>query len=270
MSSGAGDAAFTGSIPEVYERLMVPMIFAEPARLLAAAVLDAAPVDVLEVAAGTGVLTRLLERAGGVQVVATDLNAPMLRAAEQRSGSGRVTWQVADATDLPFPDGSFDAVACQFGVMFFPDRVQGYDEARRVLRPGGLLAFNTWDRIERNGIAETVTDALAAAVPEADLAFMRRTPHGYFEPDRVVADLVEAGLTAIDVEEVDGTSRSTTADAAIAYCQGTPLRGEIERCPGLTVERATAIAGAGLAARYGEGSFEAPMRWLQVTARRPG
>lgn len=270
MSAGAGDAAFTGSIPEVYERLMVPMIFAEPARLLAAAVLGAAPAEVLEVAAGTGVLTRLLERGDGVRLVATDLNAPMLQAAEQRSSSGRVTWQVADATDLPFPDASFDAVACQFGTMFFPDRVQGYDEARRVLRPGGLLAFNTWDRIERNGVAETVTDALTAAVPEADLGFMRRTPHGYFDPDRIAADVTAAGLVEVRVEEVDGTSRSTTADAAVAYCQGTPLRGEIERCPGLDVERATAIAEAGLAARYGAGSFEAPMRWLQVTARRPG
>ncbi|MEV5003712.1 class I SAM-dependent methyltransferase [Nocardioides sp. LML1-1-1.1] len=270
MSAGAGDAAFTGSIPEVYERLMVPMIFAEPAELLAAAVLAAAPHDVLEVAAGTGVLTRLLERAADVRLVATDLNAPMLRAAERRSTSGRVTWQVADATDLPFPDTSFDVVACQFGAMFFPDRVQGYAEAGRVLRPGGLLAFNTWDRIERNAIAETVTDALTAAVPEADLAFMRRTPHGYFEPDRVVADLVEAGFTTIGVEEVDGTSLSTTAEAAVAFCQGTPLRGEIERCPGLDVERATEIAEAGLVARYGAGPFAAPTRWLQVTARRPG
>ncbi len=264
---GTGDAAFTGSIPEVYERLMVPMIFAEPAALLAATVAAARPVDVLEVAAGTGVLTRLLERVEGVRLVATDLNEPMLRAARERSPAGAVRWQVADATDLPYDDGGFDAVVCQFGVMFFPDRVQGYAEARRVLRPGGLLAFNTWDRIERNAVAETVTDALVAAVPRADLGFMRRTPHGYFEPAEVAADVAAAGFGDVVVEEVDGTSRSTPADAAVAFCQGTPLRGEIERCPGLDVERATAIAAAGLARRFGDGPFAVPMRWLQVTAR---
>src|SRR5690349_4854553 len=151
-TAGAGDTAFTGSVPELYERLLVPMIFAEPARALAAAVAGAAPSDVLETAAGTGALTRELERAGDMNIVATDLNAAMVQKAESLGFGARVRWQVADALDLPFPEDSFDAVACQFGVMFFPDKVHGYAEARRVLRPGGLFAFNVWDRIETNAI----------------------------------------------------------------------------------------------------------------------
>ena len=142
--SGAGDAQFLGSIPDTYERLMVPMIFAAPAELLAAAVAERAPASVLETAAGTGVLTRAMRRMlPGAAITATDLNQPMLDEAARRSGLADVTWQQADATALPFDDGSFDVVACQFGVMFFPDKVRGFSEARRVLRPGGAFVFNT-------------------------------------------------------------------------------------------------------------------------------
>src|SRR5205085_2137887 len=134
MSTDPGrDADFVGPIPDVYERLLVPMIFAEPAARLAAAVAERTPVDVLETAAGTGALTRALAGScPGAVITATDLNQPMLDAAASRPPAGsQVRWQQADATDLPFEDGSFDAVVCQFGVMFFPDRVVGYREARR-------------------------------------------------------------------------------------------------------------------------------------------
>jgi ubiquinone/menaquinone biosynthesis C-methylase UbiE len=266
-TAGTGDAAFTGSVPELYEQLLVPMIFAEPARALAAAIVADQPSDVLETAAGTGALTRELQGAGGMNIVATDLNGAMVQKAEALEFGEDVRWEVANALDLPFPDGSFAAVACQFGVMFFPDKVLGYAEARRVLRPQGLFAFNVWDRIEANAVPETVTEALHACAPDGSLEFLRRTPHGHSDEARIRADLAAAGFDDVHVEYVDGTSRCTAQDGAVAYCQGTPLRGEIEANPMISLDEATAIAAEALERRFGAGPFEAPTRWLQVTAR---
>ncbi|WP_067722668.1 class I SAM-dependent methyltransferase [Nocardia yamanashiensis] len=268
-AGGGGDAAFTGSIAEIYETVLVPMIFAEPARALAAVVAAASGADLLETAAGTGALTRELARIGRFDIVATDLNEPMVQAADGRPGVERVRWQVADALELPFPDRSFDVVACQFGAMFFPDKVRGFHESLRVLRPDGMFAFNVWDRIETNPVAMVVTEALCAAAPAEPLHFMRRTPHGYFDADRIRGELTEAGFDRITAEYLEGVSRTTAELAALAFCQGTPLRGEIERHSTLDLDSATTIAHRELAARYGPGEFEAPTRWLQVTARRP-
>lgn len=264
--SGAGDALFVGSIPDTYERLMVPMIFAEPAELLATAVAERAPASVLETAAGTGVLTRALRRClPDAALTATDLNQPMLDEAARRSRLDDVTWQQADATALPFADASFDVVACQFGAMFFPDKVVGFTEARRVLRHGGAFVLNTWDRIEANEVPHVITEALVAAAPEEPLLFMSRTPHGYFDVDRIRADLEAAGLTA-SIEAQDGVSRTTAAEAAVAFCQGTPLRGELERHPVLDLASATRIATEALLAHYGPEPIAPPIRWFQVVA----
>src|SRR5438093_1952180 len=152
----ATDKLFAGSIPEIYDRLLVPLIFEPYARDLAERLAGVKPREVLETAAGTGVLTRAIASRlpAGARIVATDLNQPMLdRAAARQPGDGRIAWRQADALALPFADQSFDAVACQFGVMFFPDKVQVYREARRVLKPGGRFLFNVWDRIDANEFA---------------------------------------------------------------------------------------------------------------------
>ncbi len=137
----ATDKLFAGSIPEIYDRFLVPLIFEPYAVDLAGRVAALAPNDVLETAAGTGVLTRALSQQlpASAHIVATDLNQPMLDQAARRQQAGTVEWKQADALALPFADRSFDVVACQFGVMFFPDKVKGYKEARRVLRPDGSL-----------------------------------------------------------------------------------------------------------------------------------
>ncbi len=144
MSQSKGDQAFVDAIPEIYERLLVPLIFESYAVDLARRVAAILPLNVLEIAAGTGVLTRQLARAlpDGASIVATDLNAPMLAQARARGTQRAVQWEVADALNLPHEDGRFDAVACQFGVMFFPDKSRGYSEVRRVLRPRGRFFFN--------------------------------------------------------------------------------------------------------------------------------
>ena len=159
------DKVFAGSVPELYERFLVPLIFQPYARELAARAAALAPRRVLETAAGTGVLTRALaaQLPADTHIVATDLNPPMLAEAERRLADPRVAWRQADALALPFDDAGFDVVACQFGVMFFPDKARAFAEARRVLRPGGLFVFNVWDAIATNEFADAVTFAAGAA-----------------------------------------------------------------------------------------------------------
>ena len=160
----------------------------------------------------------------------TDLNQPMLdRAIARQAPDPRIMWKQADAMQLPFESESFDAVCCQFGVMFFPDRVAGYREALRVLRPGGRFFLNVWDRIEDNDFARVVTETVSNIFPSDPPLFLARTPHGYHDVDAIEADLRAAGFLTIQIETV---ARSSVAPSprhpAIAYCQGTPLRNEIE------------------------------------------
>jgi ubiquinone/menaquinone biosynthesis C-methylase UbiE len=269
----AGDARFVAEIPDVYERLLVPIIFAEPAERLAGTIASLEPHDVLETAAGTGVLTRAVRRRlPGAAITATDLNADMLAEAQRRSPDTSATWQVADALDLPFSDASFDVVACQFGAMFFPDRVAGYAEARRVLRPGGAFTFSVWDGLAANDFPRLILDALLAAVTEGTapgdpLQFLRRTPYGHGDPARLTEELARAGLTAT-VTQHRAESTATATDAAVAFCQGTPLRGAVEQHPQLGLDRATAIAGERLRAAYGDAAVATPMSWFEVVAVR--
>src|SRR3954454_15743950 len=180
----ATDKLFAGSIPEFYDRFLVPLIFEPYARDLAGRVAAVRPQEVLETAAGTGVLTRamLATLPAHVRITATDLNQPMLdHAAASDPGAGRVTWRQADALALPFEDATFDVVACQFGAMFFPEKVRGYQEARRVLAHEGTFLFNMWDALSTNALAATVTDALAESFPEDPPRFFERVSYGHHD-----------------------------------------------------------------------------------------
>jgi ubiquinone/menaquinone biosynthesis C-methylase UbiE len=189
------DTAFTGSVAQFYERYMVPLIFEPYAVDLAARVAQAAPARVLELAAGTGVVTRQLARMlqPSADLVATDLNPAMIEEAARIGTARPVDWQQADAMQLPFEHASFDAVVCQFGAMFFPDKPRAFAEARRVLRPGGLFAFSAWGPIAGNAFADAVTDALAAVFPDDPPRYMARTPLGHHEVERIRQDLKAAG-----------------------------------------------------------------------------
>jgi len=263
------DTAFTGSVAAFYERYMVPLIFEPYAVDLASRVAGFGPQRVLEVAAGTGVLTRQLAVMldEGARIVATDLNPAMVEEAARIGTARDVEWRQADAMQLPFESGSCDAVVCQFGVMFFADRIHALAEMRRVLRPEGLLAFNTWGSIEANEFADAVTDALATVFPDDPPRFMARTPHGYHDPARIARDLAGAGYARDPtIETVAFTSRAATARiAAVAYCQGTPLRGEIEARDPAALERATLAAEAELVRRFGDRSIEGRIEALVVT-----
>jgi SAM-dependent methyltransferase len=269
----ATDKAFTGSIPQLYEQLMVPLIFAPYAHDLATRIAQVHPRRLLETAAGTGVVTRALsaQLPGDVAITATDLNEPMLAQAKAALPDRRIEWRQADALALPFVDASFDVVACQFGAMFFPDRVQGYAEARRVLTPDGRLFFNVWDRIEDNEFTDVVTQALAEVFPQDPPRFMVRTPHGYHDRDLIRSDVQRAGFGDITIEAVDHVSRAPSPrEPAIALCQGTPLRGEIEARGEPGLEAATDKAEAALRQRFGGGPIEGRIRALVISAIAPG
>lgn len=272
MSDHAADKTFAGSIPQIYDRYLVPLIFehyaSDLARRLAARKLG----SVLEIAAGTGVVTRQLAATlpETVSIVSTDLNQPMIDQARKTGTSRAVEWRQADASQLPFPDGAFDAVACQFGVMFFPEKARAFAEARRVLRPNGVFMFNVWDRIEENEFADTLTTALAAVFPDDAPSFMARTPHGYYDRAQIDRDLGTGGFAKkARYETVTTTSRAPSAEiAAIAYCQGTPLRNEIESRGTVSLAEATEVAAAAIAKRFGGGPIEGRIQALVVAVEK--
>jgi SAM-dependent methyltransferase len=260
MSNPEADQDFIGSLPELYQTHLVPLIF-EPYAADLANRLAARPVGrVLEIAAGTGVVTRTLASIlpESVAIVASDLNQPMLDQAVAVGTTRPVEWRQADAMRLPFQDGAFDAVVCQFGVMFFPDRAKAFSEARRVLRSGGLLMFNVWDRIEENEFAETVTTALESLFPADPPRFLARTPYGYSDRATIERDLAGGGFTAAPLfTTVPERSRANSPQIpATAYCQGTPLRNEIEARNATGLSQATAWAAEAVARRFGGGAVD--------------
>jgi ubiquinone/menaquinone biosynthesis C-methylase UbiE len=253
------DTVFSGSIPSLYDKYLGPLIFEPYAEDLARRLSALDPERVLETAAGTGIVTRALDRSlsPDAGIVATDLNQPMLDHAAERTSSSRVSWRNVDAQALPFPDAAFDAVVCQFGVMFFPDRQKAYCEARRVLKPGGRFIFNVWDKLEHNEFSDLVNTAVADIFPEDPPRFLARTPHGYHDRDAVVAELRSAGFVNVAAETLTRRAVAPSCrDPAIGFCQGSPLRSEIEARDAGRLAEATDAAAGKIAARFGNGPVE--------------
>ncbi len=272
MLGPQSDKAFDGSIPALYESHLVPLIFEPYAADLASRLASRSIASVLELAAGTGVLTRALasvlpER---VSVVATDLNQPMLDHASTLGTARPVEWRQADAMQLPFTDESFDAVACQFGVMFFPDKTKAFAEARRVLKPGGILIFNVWDTIEDNEFADAITTALESLFPDDPPRFLARTPHGYHRHEDIERDFAGGGFGASpSIITVAARSRAISARVpAVAYCHGTPLRHEIEARDATGLSEATDVAEAAIARRFGRGAVDGKIQAHVVIVER--
>ncbi|MGX8008840.1 class I SAM-dependent methyltransferase [Mesorhizobium sp. ORM8.1] len=258
------DKLFAGSIPENYDRHMVPLIFEPYAADLARRMAAFSPGAVLETAAGTGVVTRALapKLSPVASYVVTDLNQPMLDYAASRQGpDSRISWRQADALKLPFEDETFDLVCCQFGAMFFPDRPAAYREARRVLKPGGRFLFSVWDRIEENIFANDVTNALARIFPDDPPRFLARTPHGYHDKGLIRSDLQAAGFSDVAIETRAEQSRASSPRIpAVAYCRGTVLRTEIDARDPEKLEAATDYAAAAIAEKHGYGEVAAKIQ----------
>jgi SAM-dependent methyltransferase len=265
------DRTFAGSIPAIYDHYLGPLIFEPYATDLADRLAQISLGRVLETAAGTGIVTRALARtlSGGVDITATDLNQPMLDFAAAQTADQRVTWRQADALHLPFDDGSFDVVLCQFGAMFFPDRVAAYAEARRVLKPTGKFIFSVWDRIEENDFAAIVTQTMATLFPANPPLFLARTPHGYHNISQIRDDTAAAGFVDVAVETVQRRSQAASPrQPAVGFCQGTPLRNEIEARGADRLGQATDAAAGGIAKRFGAGLVEGKIQAHIITAQR--
>ena len=272
MRDPSSDKVFAGSVPKVYEQYLVPLIFEPYAEDLARRVASRPCRRVLEIAAGTGVVTRQLASVlpKDASIVATDLNRAMLDVASAIAVDRPVEWREADAMQLPFEDASFDVVVCQFGAMFFPDKGKAFSEARRVLEPGGTLLFNVWDRIEENEFADVVTRALKSVFPADPPRFMARTPHGYHDIATIASDVARGGFVAKpEISTLAARSKALSPRIpAIAYCQGTPLRNEIEARDSTRLGDATDVAAMAIAARFGHGAVDGKIQAHVVTVVR--
>lgn len=262
------DSSWLDSMPATYDQCLRTALFGPYAEHVAERLRGTAPRTLLEIAAGTGIVTRELVRAlPRATITATDLNPAMVaHGAAQVPGA---EWQVADAQQLPFGDEQFAALVCQFGVMFFPDRPAAFAEAARVLQPGGTYVFTTWDRIEHSELAAQIEAAIARVLPERPPDFMSRVPHGYADPDQVRRDVAGSGLEITGLERVvlRGHAESVAAMTR-GFCLGSPLRFQLTELgdPADIAERAAAE----LTARYGAGPVDGSMAAFVVTAAKPG
>lgn len=273
----AADARFVDSVPEMYDRHLGPLLFTAFARDLAGrlATVEPGPAKVLEIAAGTGILTeQIAQQLPAAKIVATDLNPPMLAVAQKRlkpyDAGDRLEWREADATTLPFPDESFDAVACQFGVMFFPDKPRAATEACRVLKPGGRWLFNVWGSLPENPIAriahETITGFFADDPPQ-----FYEVPFSMHD-GATTRDLVTAGgFTDVTVVPVAITTEAPTArHAAIGLVRGNPVQAAIEERGTVGVDEIIEAVAAALARALGDEPLRAPMLAYVVSGRKAG
>jgi SAM-dependent methyltransferase len=266
------DREFAGSVPQLYERYLVPLIHEPYVEDLGMRVLRHRPSRVLEIAAGTGVVTRRLARvlAPDVAIIATDVNQPMLNHAIAIGTARPVKWHQADAMQLPYPDEDFDVLVCQFGAMCFEHKARAFAESRRVLRRGGCLIFSVWDDIGENQFAAAITAALDDFLPNGAPRFLARVLYGYSDAAEIAADLAEGGFTQ-PPEFITLAARSRAESArmpAVAYCQATPLRHEIEQQDPLKVAEATDVAAAAIAKRFGHGVVDGKIQAHVITVQR--
>ncbi len=266
--SGTGDSAFSGSVPAAYDRYLVPLLFEPYADDMARRAARLAPGTLLEVAAGTGVVTRRLADAlPEARITATDLNPDML-AFVRPLESARIAVAVADAQALPFGDALFDLVVCQYGYMFVPDRTLAYREAARVLKRGGRILFNVWDDIADNDAAHALNLALAEAFPDDPPRFFERGPFSYHDHALIEAELDAAGFDDIAIERVELTSPLADPSGAIAgFIEGSPMAAELAERDPAVVAAAVDRALSAIAGRLRAGPLR--MAALVVTAGMP-
>ena len=264
------NAIFGGSIPENYDRYLGPSFFEPFAKDLVARLDPKLHRNVLEIACGTGIVTRRLRDrlSGEAQLVATDLNPAMFALAQEKfDPKENVTSQEADAGALPFADASFDAVVCQFGVMFFPDKAAALGETWRVLRSGGVYLFNVWDSFEENPVARTAHETIASFFDRDPPSFYL-TPFGFHDADLIRRLLQQAGFEEIEISTVKLPCRSSSAaQFAIGLVRGNPVAGAIEE-RGVSVDRVVEAVETKLGQCFGVAPVETTMQALVCHAVR--
>lgn len=260
------DTPFEHSTPALYDRYMGPLLFEPYAQVVANRAALFRPLRILELAAGTGILTEALHRAmPEANILATDINPAMLALAAQRVRSPHVSFQPADALSLPLADAGFDLVLCQFGVMFFPDKVRANREAWRVLADAGHYLLASFDRLEHNPVPKAAEEAVAALFPGNPPTYMERGPFSYANPGIIEHDLLAAGFSSVELDTITLTSRVNARDAAQGLVLGSPFRAEIERRDPSALDHALQAVSDALARWNGE---SAPMSAHLVTATK--
>jgi ubiquinone/menaquinone biosynthesis C-methylase UbiE len=274
LDKGTTHSQFVGSIPEIYDTHLGPALFEFAAADLAkrAGNTVASGSRVLEVASGTGISTEYLWKAlpAESEIVATDLNGAMLDFARCKRGwLSNVTYREADALELPFEDASFDAVVCQFGLMFFPDKAAGLAEMTRVLKPGGLLAFNVWDSLKRNRVAAIALDSIASFF-DTDPPDFLSVPFGYHDT-RVIRDLLDqAGYPSPDVNVVSAMiERPDARSLARGFVEGNPGILQIRERATADPEDIIAALATAYETAFGPEPLRVPLQEIVFTAVKP-
>jgi ubiquinone/menaquinone biosynthesis C-methylase UbiE len=262
------DSRWVGSMPEAYDRYLVSAVFTPHAKHLAALTAEHQPAAVLELAAGTGAATaQLVQAIPDASVTATDLNDAMVSYGSTRVPDAQ--WQRADAQQLPFDDATFDAVVCQFGVMFFPDKAQAFAEAARVLTPSGRMIFAVWDRVELSHFPAALLAAVTDLVPGDASHFIARTPHGYHVLDEITGHVEDGGLRVESAERVVLRGQAQSArDLAYGWAYGSPLR--FEMGPPDELDAMADRLADRMEHYLGAGPVEGDLAAIVVTASRPG
>jgi ubiquinone/menaquinone biosynthesis C-methylase UbiE len=265
------DAGFTGNIPDYYDRGLGPVLFVDFADDIARRVAASRPGRVLEIAAGTGIATRRLRDLlpHSAALTATDLNPPMLEVARAKFRADEpITFQPADGTALPFPDGAFDAVTCQFGVMFFPDKAAAYREAHRVLAPGGRYVFSVWDAIAHNGFARVVQQIVGGFFPDDPPQFMQ-APFDYHRLDPIKDALLDAGFGHIAISVL--RREKEIADFALftrGLIHGNPLVDQIRARGGVDPDAVVQAVASALGREFGADPCRLPLQTIVFEATR--
>jgi len=264
---------FTGDIPKNYDAGLGPVIFDPYAENIAARAKALKPSRVLEIAAGTGRVTRKLRDAlpDDTSILASDLNDAMLEVARPLFGADEnITFEVIDGMAISKDDATFDLLLAQFGVMFMPDKVDHYREALRVLKSGGTYLFNTWDSWDGNPWAGVGHNTVETFFPGEAPGFYK-VPFHYHDPKQIKADLESAGFADITIERLEKDGRVTSFETfSHAVVFGNPLADEIRALgTGVSPEETREAVKAKFIETFGEAPTTIPLAAFVVTAKRP-
>lgn len=261
-------ASFTGSIPDFYDSCLGPAWFDAFADDIAKRLSPKPPGDLLEIACGTGLVTRRMRDRldPSVRLIATDISKAMLGYARGKlSDREGIEWREADAASLPFCDRQFGAVVCAFGVMFVPDKQAAFREARRVLKQGGTFVFNVWDRIEENPHAAANAEVLEGLFP-ADPEMRFRLPYEMYDPALLKRLLAEAGFEEVRIEKKRvQCDRVSARTIAIGHIRGSPRSLLIEK-RGVSVDEVIDLATAAISKIGGADPYRGSAQAVVVEA----
>jgi ubiquinone/menaquinone biosynthesis C-methylase UbiE len=219
-------ALFAGAIPANYDKYLGPILFEPYAVDLAERLQKDKVKHLLELACGTGRVTKHLAGLipGDGSFVAADLNPGMLEVAQSKFQKDRIEWKIADAENLPFNDAQFDHIVCQFGVMFFPDKEKSFREANRVLKNGGRYIFNTWESVEKNPRIDLMWKVIYEVFGNESPDFFQKGPHSFYDKSEIEKLLLNAGFRNVSIETVAKTSKYNQPDDLInGFIDGSPL-----------------------------------------------